>query len=109
MSGLMEWSMEDGIETADSMKARGYGAGRRGCYEKFHFNRYDAGMLIYMIATYTGSVLAVVMQNQRFQYYPVMSWEKGQGAVLAGNVVFLIMFLLTPVWMEIFRKGGKKK
>ena len=101
--------MEDDIETADSMKARGYGVGRRGCYEKFSFSMYDAGMLVYMIVTYAGSLLAVLMQNQRFQYYPIISWQKGQGAALAGNVVFLIMFLLTPVWMEIFRKGGKKK
>ena len=36
ISCLLEWSMEDSIETADSMKARGYGAGRSG-----RFNMQD--------------------------------------------------------------------
>lgn len=49
ISILVTWSLENAIETADSMKARGYGAAHRKNYNKFIFRKSDAVSIIVMI------------------------------------------------------------
>lgn len=109
MSSLLEWSMEDGIETADAMKARGYGEGKRGCYQVFRFSGFDVRVLIYFIVTYVISVMAVWVEKGKFLYYPVLAWNIRNPLQTVIGMLLLVCFLLTPVWMEVFRKGGKRK
>jgi energy-coupling factor transport system permease protein len=42
---LLGWSMEDGLDTADSMKARGYGAAKRTTFSAYRFRAADAAAL----------------------------------------------------------------
>lgn len=54
-SVLMGWSMEDSLETADAMKARGWGAvPRRTTYARYRFRRRDA------LALACGGAIALV-------------------------------------------------
>lgn len=107
LSALLEWSMEDGIETADSMRARGYGEKKRGCYETYTFGKYDVGMLVYLFLAFICAGMTVVMEDQRFHYYPTLGWQQGQR--ISPGILILILFLLTPIWMEIFKKKGWKR
>jgi len=44
-SMAVTWSLENAIETADSMRSRGYGLGRRSTYTRFRFTSRDGAAL----------------------------------------------------------------
>ncbi|MGN1266428.1 MAG: energy-coupling factor transporter transmembrane component T [Dorea sp.] len=100
ISSLLEWSMEDGIETADSMRARGYGEGNRSSYHKYQFTRYDVGMLIYFLSGLSLTTAAILEQSQSFLYYPTIVWNINNKVLLLIEVMLLVVFLLTPIWLE---------
>lgn len=108
ISSLLEWSMEDGIETADAMKARGYGMGRRSSYQRYHFGRSDGVLLLAMALLYVASVCVVIRESKRFSYYPVLHWTVEEWYAEFAGLVLLLLFLLLPIWMERFRKGGRR-
>ena len=43
---LLTWSLEEAIETSDSMKARGYGLGKRSPYIPYRMSKQDIGWLV---------------------------------------------------------------
>ncbi|CAM3228759.1 energy-coupling factor transporter transmembrane component T [Filibacter tadaridae] len=43
---LLTWSLEEAIETSDSMKARGYGIGKRSPYIPYRLARQEVGWLV---------------------------------------------------------------
>ncbi|MDY0410238.1 energy-coupling factor transporter transmembrane component T [Virgibacillus soli] len=43
---LLTWSLEEAIQTADSMKSRGYGIGRKSTYIPFQITKRDWGWLL---------------------------------------------------------------
>lgn len=73
-SVLMGWGMEDALETADAMRARGWGvARRRTTYTRFHFTAADAGACVVLLA---GGMLCAVLAwaaTSQYAFYPTMS------------------------------------
>jgi len=72
LSTLLTWSMESSVETADSMKARGYGLRRRSTFHLFHFDSRDARTLGAM-----GAMAGIVLIGRLFghgymEFYPRM-------------------------------------
>lgn len=72
-SVLMGWSMEDSLETAGAMKARGWGASeRRTTYARYRFRRLDA------VALASGGALAAISAAAAwgacglFHFYPTI-------------------------------------
>lgn len=70
---LMSWCMEDSIETADSMKSRGYGSTKRTHYVRYQINRYDRIALVILSILILGNVLLIVTQANQFTFYPTFS------------------------------------
>ena len=70
LSTLLTWSMENAVETADSMKVRGYGLKRRSTFHLFHFDSRDAKtlsvMLIFIGITFIGRAFG----HGYMEYYP---------------------------------------
>ena len=50
LSILVTWSMENAIETADSMRSRGYGLPGRTAFSIYRFERRDRRMLLALLA-----------------------------------------------------------
>lgn len=72
-SVLMGWSMEDSLETADAMKARGWGAcPRRTAYERYRFRRFDAAAIACGGALAILAALAVGAACAQFRFYPTI-------------------------------------
>lgn len=46
---LLTWSLEEGLQTADSMKARGYGTGRRSSYSPYRWRPKDGAALFFLL------------------------------------------------------------
>ena len=52
LSILVTWALENGIDTADSMRSRGYGTGRRTAYSIFHFTARDVAVAVVLVCFY---------------------------------------------------------
>lgn len=73
-SVLMGWGMEDSLETADAMRARGWGgAPRRTTYTRHRFTGADAAALLALAAS--GVLVAALawVATSQYEFYPQMS------------------------------------
>lgn len=52
LSILLTWALENGIDTADSMRSRGYGTGRRTAYSIFRFTARDMAVAVILLCLY---------------------------------------------------------
>ena len=73
-SVLMGWGMEDSLEMADAMRARGWGsAPRRTTYTRYRFRARDVyALTVLLLAAVLCCALAMVACSQ-FLFYPVLS------------------------------------
>lgn len=72
-SVLMGWSMEDSLETADAMRARGWGsAERRTTYVRYRFTSRDMLGLV-LVASFGSLCIAVAWRCSSFAFYPQLS------------------------------------
>ncbi len=73
-SVLMGWGMEDSLETADAMRARGWGvAARRTSYTRYRFASADAAAILALSASAALCILIAVAATSQYTFYPVMS------------------------------------
>lgn len=71
---LMGWSMEDSLETADSMRARGWGAvPRRTTYARYRFTGSDALALACIGALALLAAVCAAAAVSQYAFYPRMS------------------------------------
>ncbi len=96
VSVLMGWSMEDSLETADAMRARGWGVrGLRTTYALYRFRARDGAILGLLTVLAVASALLAWVAVSQFSFYPRMStllmwWGYAPCAV----------FLFLPVFLE---------
>ncbi|WP_160719036.1 energy-coupling factor transporter transmembrane component T [Bacillus sp. USDA818B3_A] len=89
---LLTFSLEEAIQTADSMKARGYGKGPRTTYEYFKIKQSDIAALIYLLLLFSFIVVERISGFGVLTIYPIMeSWHLSilDTAVLIGYSMFL--------------------
>lgn len=102
ISCLLEWSMEDAIETADSMKARGYETCRRTSYEQYRYSAFDYGMLAVYAGIFLLMVIGIMDGTTEFQYFPTFSANElpGERQRITGSLY--AAFLLSPMLVELW-------
>ena len=69
-SVLVTWALENGIITADSMSARGYGIGRRTRFALFRFRPQDALMCLMCLMLGGCTIAAILRGTLACSYYP---------------------------------------
>lgn len=72
-SVLMGWGMEDSLETADAMRARGWGSSRRTTYTRYRFGVRDAAVLVALGAGGAVCILLSGIACSQFSFYPTLS------------------------------------
>lgn len=99
ISVLTSWALEGGVVTADSMNSRGYGTGKRSCYQRYRFTGEDicvalvlaVALCVALAAVFGGSTDAEFIP--RLQAAPIHVW----------SLCAYLVFLLTPAvlnWKE---------
>ena len=91
LSVMVTWALENSIETADSMKCRGYGLPGRTAFSVFRFHRRDGYALIYIFVCVIVVLLGVVAGVYHFRYFPTIS---GQWTGMYTILVFVAYFAL---------------
>ena len=69
-SVVVTWSLENSIETADSMKSRGYGLGRRSAYSIYRFEERDKAVLGTILALGIPILCGAMAGGAAFRFYP---------------------------------------
>lgn len=100
---LLSWSIENSLETADAMKARGYGLSGRTNFSMFRFRAGDGILLgvILLLGTVIGA--GFFLGQFDFNFYPVMDEipKTVRDVLLYGCV---LLFMLLPSLLEIKEK-----
>ena len=90
------WALENSIYTADSMKARGFGTGRRTNYSNYKFQKRDYLLIGWLVILWLVVVFSLEREKVYTYYYPFIQ-------VKNNVVVYLIygLLCLTPVLINV--------
>lgn len=96
---LTTWTLENGIITADSMSARGYGTGRRTSFSLYTFKKQDALLIVVAAALTAVPVYAILRGGAGCTFYPQFAFSIRSGWPAAGYIAYAALSLL-PSFIE---------
>lgn len=96
ISILITWALENGIETADSMKSRGYGLKGRTAFSIFKFEKRDRILLVVFIVCTVIISIGTYQGITSIKYYPAILIKP---LSVLNIIVYLAygIFLCTPM------------
>jgi len=96
LSIMVTWSLENAIETADSMKSRGYGLPGRTAFSIYRFDERDKHAFIWLCFCGFYIFAGWMAGGLRWQYFPVMKGTFAGVFPVSFQLVYLVL-CLTPV------------
>lgn len=100
LSILITWALENAIDTADSMKARGYGVTKRTAFSIFIFERRDGYVLAIIILLFSCNIVASFIGTTTFYFYPTFGKVKWDTTSILFYMSYCIL-LAIPLAIEI--------
>lgn len=100
LSALTTWSLEGGVITADSMRSRGYGAGRRTAYACHRFAARDFAMSIVLAISFAIGIAYLASGDAFVQYLPTIKMPILGAFGWAAFAAFAV-FMFAPFIMNI--------
>ncbi len=99
LSIMLTWALENSVDTADSMRARGYGLSGRTAFSVFRFDRRDFAALFLILLSAAYVTAGAALGELRVSYFPVFSI----GVSHFGISVFAVYAILCamPIIIEI--------
>lgn len=108
LSIMISWSLENAVETADSMKSRGYSLPGRTAYSRYRWERRDTLSLIWLGLLGAGVAAAWARGALMFSFFPFFRGAPWSGEALLGCGALLLLFLF-PVLAEIWERAAWQK
>jgi energy-coupling factor transport system permease protein len=96
---LITWALENGITTADSMSARGYGKRRRTYFSLFKFRKSDSLLLILTILCSALTLIGMAMGTLDFIFYPTLKFGNLTPLGIAAYSAYGLLSVL-PIILE---------
>ena len=99
LSILLTNSLETSVDTADSMRARGYGLKGRTSYAIYRFTASDFAYLAFSIVFGVSTMVLIMLGASEFYYYPTITVIRGTPTVY---ILYLSLVLLcgSSIFME---------
>lgn len=97
---LITWSMENAVETADSMRSRGYGLPGRTAFSIYRFDGRDRTALLFLLLCGGYLIAGACRGGLRFRYYPTI---RGVGARTYSLTLFAayLALCLMPLFLDV--------
>ncbi|MDR3645324.1 MAG: energy-coupling factor transporter transmembrane component T [Clostridia bacterium] len=100
VSVLIGWTLESAIDTADSMKARGYGLRGRSAFSLYRFDSRDARALAVLLTLIALCLAGLCSGGAGFAYYPQLQAPRLTVPLIASLAAYLLLALF-PTVIEI--------
>jgi len=91
LSIMVTWALENAIDSADSMKARGYGLPGRTAFSIYRFDKRDLKAMLLIIVCAIVVIVGAITDVYRFRYFPTIA---GAWTGFATIIVFAVYFVL---------------
>lgn len=104
MSIMTTWSLENSVDLADSMKARGYGSGKRSHFAIYRMEGRDVILAIVMLlglALITILAAGLLGSQGNMNFYPRLYIERPSATGVVFNLL-LVLFFLTPMILNVY-------
>ena len=96
---MVTWSLENAIETADSMRSRGYGLPGRTAFSIYRFDDRDKNVLAWLIFCGAYLISGWIAGGTYFRYYPTVKTAAWTPLTVSFMCVYLAL-VLTPVILD---------
>ena len=96
---MVTWSLENAIETADSMRSRGYGLPGRTAFSIYRFDDRDKTALAWLIFCGAYILSGWLAGGMYFRYYPTVKTVTWTPLTISFMFVYLAL-VLTPVILD---------
>lgn len=100
---LVFWSLEEALETADSMRSRGFGTGKVSRFSGYKIEPKDVGILAVLPALF-GVLFAAKLCGYSYSIYPVFylpEFDLKTGSFTAAYFLTLLVPLSAEVWEKL--------
>ena len=111
-SALITWSLENSVETASSMKARGYGLKGRNHFSMYKFRSRDLIYLLAIVIFFGIVIVGMAMGVTDFSFYPgISNFNFGISQIIVYISFALLSFIpfVSEVWEVIVWKYSVSK
>lgn len=96
---MVTWSLENAIDTADSMKSRGYGLKGRTSYSNYRICEKDKYCLIWLSFCFVYLLSGIVSGNLYWRYFPSVQGVSAEP--FAASFLFVYFFMcITPIFIN---------
>ncbi len=101
---VVSWSLEEAMQSASSMKSRGYNITKRTSYLRYDFNKIDVLLTVLILVTATISVYGLYNSVGSIMIYPKFTFTFSQtpfNIYYFAYVVLLLPFIIIEIWERI--------
>jgi len=100
LSIMVTWALENAIETADSMKSRGYGLPGRTSFSIFRFDARDKKAIVFLLTAVAYIIAGALKGGLDFRYFPSI---QGSFTLYTGSIALVYTALsLMPVAIDLW-------
>ncbi|MBQ1501098.1 MAG: energy-coupling factor transporter transmembrane protein EcfT [Firmicutes bacterium] len=100
LSALLTWALENAVDTADSMRARGYGLPGRTAFSIYRFDGRDGAAMAFILCC-IGYIIAGAATGQfAYSYYPLLQFAEVNAYSVSVFAVYAALALL-PLMIDI--------
>ena len=100
LSILTTWALENGIETADSMRSRGYGLRGRTSFSIFFFDTRDKILAVVMVLALLITFVPIAAGAVHIVYYPLVMMNGSTAAAVLNYISFGILCYM-PLLLDL--------
>lgn len=97
LSIMITWSLENAIDTADSMKSRGYGLPGRSAFSIYRFEKRDGIFLGITLGISIYIIIGKLLGALNWVYYPVLSRFTFNVYEISVYIAYLALFFLPVI------------
>lgn len=97
---MITWSLENAIETADSMKSRGYGLKGRTAFSIYRFDKRDKNAIVWLALCGSLVIVGAILNTFGFRYFPDISYAAFDMTTIPFYCVYFAL-CITPVILNL--------
>ena len=97
---LTSWALEGAVITADSMKARGFGTGKRTSFKRYNFEKRNMIFLLVMCVLLFLVIFSAVKTDIKISFYPVIEFTDLSSAWALTGIISYILLLAMPDFLN---------